>query len=158
MMMNVRARRGDAWGHCRTSRSHRLQCLQKRNPVGGGIKVISRRKQEERHGGDESEGEWSAAFLLENRKVGPFSRLGDGRALTPYVSPNIDDRLAAVLSKYGGIGRRKRKKTAVVACCGVSFLFVIFVPLSISITLVFNFIFIFFLPPPSTINSPRRKG
>ena len=54
---------------------------------------------------DESEGEWSAAFLLENRKVGPFSRLGDGRALTPNVSPNIDDRLAAVLSKYGGIGR-----------------------------------------------------
>ena len=85
---------------------------------------------------DESEGEWSAAFLLENRKVGPFSRLGDGRALTPNVFPNIDDRLAAVLSKYS-----------------------LFVPLSISITLVFNFIFIFFLlPPPSTINSPRRKG
>ena len=105
---------------------------------------------------DESEGEWSAAFLLENRKVGPFSRLGDGRALTPNVSPMIDDRLAAVLSKYSGIGRRKkRKKTAVVACCGVSFLFVIFVPLSISITLVFIF---FLLPPPSTINSPRRKG
>ena len=95
---------------------------------------------------DESEGEWSAAFLLENRKVGPFSRLGDGRALTPNVSPNIDDRLAAVLSKYGGIGRRKKKKENSSRCLLWRVVFVCYICAIVDI----NHTSIYFLPPSSS--------